>query len=165
MIVSLIAAMAENRVIGRGDALPWRLPRDMRRFKRQTTGHAVIMGRRTFETLPAPLPDRHNVVLTSAPAYPRAGVEVARSLDAALENLAGDEEVFVVGGAEIYRLALPIADRIYLTVVHATVPGDTFFPEFTMEDWRLVEDLRFAADARHAFACSFRLYERRTNGP
>ncbi len=156
--------MAENRVIGRHNALPWRLPRDMRRFKRLTTGHAVIMGRKTFETLPAPLPDRRNVVLTGAAAYPRGGVEVARSLDAALEILAGDEEVFVAGGAEVYRVALRVADRIHLTVVHATVPGDTLFPEFAMEDWRLVVDLRFAADARHAFPYSFRLYERRANG-
>ena len=156
--------MAENRVIGQDNALPWRLPRDMRRFKRLTTGHAVIMGRKTFETLPAPLPDRRNVVLTRAAAYSRGGVEVARSLDAALEIVAGDEEVFVAGGAEVYRVALRVADRIHLTVVHATVPGDTLFPEFAMEDWRLVADLRFTPDARHAFPYSFRLYERRTNG-
>jgi dihydrofolate reductase len=155
--------MAENRVIGRADALPWHLPRDMRRFKRLTTGHAVIMGRRTFETLPAPLPDRRNVVLTRDPSYRRSGIEVVHTLDAALALVAGAQEVFVAGGAEVYRGALPVADRIHLTVVHATVDGDTFFPEITMEAWRLVEDLRFETDERHAFACSFRRYERRTH--
>lgn len=162
-MVSLIAAMAENRVIGRADALPWHLPRDMRHFKRLTVGHTVVMGRRTFETLPAPLSDRRNVVLTRDPAYRRSGVDVVHTLDAALAAAAGSDEVFVAGGAAIYRLALPVADRIHLTVVHATVPGDTDFPDFSMEEWRLVEDLRFAADARHAFACSFRRYERRAH--
>lgn len=162
-MVSLIAAMAENRVIGRADALPWHLPRDMRRFKRLTVGHTVVMGRRTFETLPAPLSDRRNVVLTRDRTYRRSGVEIVHTLDAALAAAAGPDEVFVAGGAAIYRLALPIAHRIHLTVVHATVPGDTDFPDFSMEEWRLVEDLRFAADARHAYAYSFRRYERRAH--
>lgn len=161
MIVSLIAAMAENRVIGRDNGLPWRLPRDMRRFKRLTTGHAVVMGRRTFETLPAPLPDRRNVVLTRDRSYRRTGVAVVHTLEAALAAAAGSDEVFVAGGADVYCLALPVAERIHLTVVHASLPGDTYFPEFSMEQWRLTEDLRFEADKRHAFAHSFRRYERR----
>ena len=156
--------MAENRVIGQGDGLPWHLPQDMRRFKRLTTGHQVVMGRKTFETLPAPLPDRRNVVLTRDPSYRPAGVDVVHTLDAALHLVAGTEEVFVVGGAEIYRLTLPVAHRIHLTVVHAAVPGDSRFPAFAMEEWRLVEDLRFTADEHHALAYSFRRYDRRTNG-
>lgn len=165
MIVSLIAAMSENRVIGRQGALPWHLPRDMRRFRTLTTGHAVIMGRKTFETLKAPLPNRHNVVVTGNRSYEVSGADVAHSLDAALALVQGDEEVFIAGGGEIYRLALPVADRIYLTVVHDAFEGDARFPEFSMDEWRLAEDLRYEPDERHAFSFSFRLYLRRTREP
>ena len=164
MIVSLIAAMSENRVIGREGKLPWYLPRDMRRFKTLTTGHAVIMGRKTFETLGAPLPNRRNLVVTGNRAYEASGADVAHSLDAALSLVEGDEEIFIAGGGEIYRLALPVADRIYLTVVHDAFNGDARFPEFPMHDWRLAEDLRYESDERHAFPFSFRLYVRRVNG-
>ena len=157
MIVSLIAAMSENRVIGRAGAVPWRLPEDMRFFKETTTGHTVIMGRKTFETLPAPLTNRHNVVVTSRRSYAVPdGVTVVHSLDEALATGPREEEVFVAGGEEIYRQALPRADRIYLTVVHRSVDGDTFFPEFDDSQWDLVRD-----DERGEF--SFRLYERRSS--
>jgi len=163
MIVSLIAAMAENRVIGAKGSLPWHLPRDMRHFKTLTTGHSVVMGRKTFETLNVPLPNRRNVVITTDPAYAADGADVANTLEAALAAVGDDDEVFVAGGGEIYRLALPRADRIYLTVVHGRFDGDTWFPEFSMERWRLVEDLRYEPDERHARAHSFRLYGRRSD--
>ncbi len=153
--------MAENRVIGRSGTLPWHLPNDMRRFRTLTTGHAVIMGRKTYDTLDGPLAHRRNIVLTRDPTYRRAGIEVARSLDGALALAAGDPEVFVAGGGEVYRLALPRADRMYLTVVHATVDGDTLFPDFDLASWQLEEDLRYAPDERHALPYSFRLYTRR----
>ena len=132
--VVLIAAVAEdNRVIGRGGSLPWHLPEDLRRFKRLTTGHPVLMGRRTFtsvvDRLGGPLPDRRNVVLTSAGALPgHPGVEAYPSVEEALEALADEEVVFVAGGASVYRQLLPRADRLELTLVEGEWEGDTFFP-------------------------------------
>jgi dihydrofolate reductase len=163
MIVSLIAAMGENRVIGAKGSLPWHLPRDMRHFKTLTTGHPVVMGRKTFETLNVPLPNRHNVVITTDPSYVADGADVAASLEAALATVGDDEDIFVAGGGEIYRLALPRADRIYLTVVHHHFQGDTWFPEFSMEHWQLIEDFRYEPDERHAWAHSFRLYRCRSH--
>lgn len=160
MIVSLIAAMAENRVIGKDGRVPWRLPADMKHFKTLTTGHTVVMGRKTFETLDRPLVNRRNVVVTHNPDYHAAGAEVVHSLAAALDLAAGDDEVFVAGGEEIYRLALPRADRIYLTVVHATVDGDAHFPDFDLAEWRLVGEERYESDERHAFAFTFRRHDR-----
>jgi dihydrofolate reductase len=148
-------------VIGRDNALPWRLPADMRHFKSLTTGHTVIMGRRTYDSLGEPLPNRRNIVVTRDRARRFAGAEVAHGLDEALALAAGDDQVFVAGGADIYRLALPRAERIYLTVVHAAVEGDTLFPELDLDDWRLEEDIRHAADGQHAHPYSFRVYHRR----
>lgn len=152
--------MAENRVIGRGNALPWRLPADMKRFKALTMGHAVIMGRKTFDTMGKPLPGRRNIVLTRDRRWSSPGVEVTHDLAGALALAAGDSLVFVAGGAEIYGLALPRANRLDLTLVHATVDGDAFFPEFSPSEWSLVEDEKHAADDRHAFPFSFRRYQR-----
>ena len=158
--------MAENRVIGRNNALPWHLPADLKRFKALTMGHAVIVGRKTFEAIGRVLPGRRWIVLTRDAGWHRAGVETAGALDAAIAALAeeaddGEEgEVFVAGGAEVYLLALPRADRLYVTVVHAAVEGDTRFPALNAAAWRLVEDERHEADERHAFAYSFRRYER-----
>jgi dihydrofolate reductase len=162
MIVSLVAAMGENRVIGALGSLPWHLPRDMRHFKTLTTGHPVVMGRKTFETLNVPLPNRHNVVITKDPTYVANGADVVDSLEAALAAVGGDDEVFIAGGGEIYRLALPRADRIYLTVVHGRFEGDTSFPVLSMEHWQLVEDVRYEPDERHRWAHSLRLYRRRS---
>jgi dihydrofolate reductase len=161
LIVSLIAAMAENRAIGLDGALPWRLPRDMRHFKELTTGHTVIMGRKTYDTLPRPLPNRRNIVITRDRSYQATGADVFHNLSNALLAASEDGEVFVAGGAQVYALALPSADRIHLTVVHAVLQGDTFFPEFAMSDWRLQEDIRYDSDEKHLHSYSFRLYERR----
>lgn len=158
--VALVAAVAENGVIGRDGGLPWRLPDDLRWFKRLTKGHVLVMGRRTFESLDRPLADRRLIVLTRGAGFHADGVEVVRSLDAALQ-LAPDEDVFVVGGAEVYRAALPRADRLFLTRVHATVDGDTFFPDVDWSAWTLVEEQFHPADARHAHAFTLRQYERR----
>lgn len=169
MKVSLVAAVAENGVIGDAGRVPWRLPADQAHFRRLTTGHTVIMGRRTFESIGRPLPRRRNIVVSRNPAWRAEGAETARSLDAALEAARGDDDewVFVVGGTELYREALPRADRLDLTRVHASVPGDTRFPEVDLgesgegKDWKLVRDERHEADARHEHAFSIRRYERR----
>lgn len=160
MRLTIIAAMSENRVIGRNGALPWRLPADLRRFRARTTSHHVIMGRRTFESIGSrPLPERETIVISRSLAS-ATGVRVVRDLDAAVAATAGDDEVFVAGGAEIYALALPRADRLDLTIVHAEVEGDTYFPPLVLEAWTLVEDVRHEADEKHAHAFSFRTYER-----
>jgi dihydrofolate reductase len=162
MRITLIAAMAENRVIGRDNALPWHLPADLARFKQRTEGHVVIMGRRTFESLGRPLPNRRSIVITRKHDYHPPGAELARSLEEALERAreSDEQEVFILGGAQIYALALPEADRMELTIVHAEIVGDTFFPECDLEAWTLIEEERHEANERHAHAFSFRIYER-----
>ena len=162
MKITLLAAMAENRVIGRAGALPWQLPDDLRRFKRRTDGHVIIMGRRTFESLNGPLPNRRAIVITHRRDYEAPGAALAHSLDDALDTARdwGEREVFIVGGAAIYALALPLADRLEITLVHAEVKGDTYFPEFDLAAWTLTEDDHREADQRHPHAFSFRCYER-----
>jgi len=160
MIVSLIAAMAENRVIGRAGGLPWHLPDDLKHFKRLTVDHTVIMGRRTFEEVNRPLPNRRNVVISQNRDLAALGVTVVPSLDEALALGATESEVFVIGGGEIFTLALPKADRLYLTLVHAIVDGDTYFPRFDEAGWVLEDDQLHPADARHAYSFSFRTYRR-----
>ncbi len=169
MKISLIAAMAENRVIGRDNRLPWHLPDDLKRFKRLTTGHTVIMGRKTYEAIGKPLPDRRSIVVTTRPLTERASpdsVVAAGSIDEALElaggvgGVGGEAEVFVAGGEAIYRLTLPQADRLHLTLVHAEIPGDAHFPPLDLSQWKLIEDERHEANQRHAYAFSFRTYDR-----
>ena len=159
--------MSRNRVIGRKGALPWRLPTDLKRFKQRTMGHAVIMGRKTWDTLKGvPLPGRTNIVITRDRSLRAPGAIVADSLDAALGAArtahpdAG--EIFIAGGAEIYRLSLPQADRVDMTLVDATIAdGDAFFPEFEGDSaWRLVREEQHVADAKHEFGFAFREYVR-----
>ena len=161
-MTSLIVAVAENGVIGQDNALPWHLPNDLRHFKQLTTGHPVVMGRRTFESIGKPLPGRPNVVVTRQADWRAAGVEVAHSVPNALALAATlGADVFIIGGAEIYRQALPAADAIYLTEVHHAVAGDATFPTLPPTDWREETRERHAPDARHAFAYSFVLLRRR----
>ena len=152
--------MSENRLIGRAGALPWRLPSDLKRFKALTGGHTIIMGRKTFESLGRPLPDRTSIIVTSNHGYRAEGALVAHSLEEALEKAGADGEVFIIGGGEIYRQALPLADRLELTIVHAVLDGDTYFPEFDVKDWKLVGEEHHEADERHAYPFTFRRYER-----
>ncbi|SEL08720.1 dihydrofolate reductase [Parapedobacter koreensis] len=159
-IISAIVAAAENNAIGKGNELLWHLPNDLRFFKQTTSGHTVIMGRKTYESVGKPLPNRRNIVITRQPEYVLKGAEVVHSLDEALQRCTGDGEVFIVGGAEIYRQALPVTDRIYLTRVHATLAGDAYFPELDKPDWALVSAERHEPDERHAYGYTFMYYER-----
>lgn len=159
-IVSLVAAMAENRVIGREGTLPWRLPDDQRFFKRLTLDHTVIMGRKTFDEIRHPLANRRNVVISRNPDFRPTGATVVPSLDEAIALGATEREVFVIGGAEIYAAALPRADRLYLTVVHAEVEGDTYFPPFDRAAWALEWEEYHPTDERHAYPFTFRTYSR-----
>jgi dihydrofolate reductase len=160
MRLSIIVARADNGVIGRQGQLPWRLPADLRRFRRLTMGHHVIMGRKTHESLPGPLPGRTMIVISGGLDQAPPGSLLARSLDEACALARGDDEVFVIGGEEIYRLALPRADRLYLTAVHGQVAGDTCFPELDPRSWTLVEESFHPADEKHELPYSFRTYER-----
>ena len=127
-LVSLIAAMAENRVIGIKETIPWHIPSDLAHFRQLTTGHPVIMGRTTFASIGRPLPGRRNLVLSRTPGFQAEGIEVLASLEEALAACAEADEIFICGGEEIYRTALPLVDRIYLTIVHQEYEGDRFFP-------------------------------------
>ena len=158
--VSLIVAMANDRVIGRGNALPWRLPADLRRFKSLTLGKPVLMGRRTFESIGRPLSGRVNLVLTRDAHWAVEGTVPVRTLAEALEKARDSPELMVIGGAAVYALALPLAQRLYLTQVHADLPGDTFFPAFDPREWRDIERSAQPADERHAYALTFLTLER-----
>jgi dihydrofolate reductase len=163
-IVSLLAAVADNGVIGRENRLPWHLPDDLKRFKSLTIGKPILMGRRTFESIGKALPGRTNLVLTRSQDWASPGAVVVHSVDEALDRAGHADELIVVGGAEIYRLALPYARRIYLTRVHGVVQGDTVFPvleEREWREWRECECEEHSADDRHAFAMTFRVLQRR----
>lgn len=162
--LTLIVAAAENGVIGRDNRLPWHLPDDLRRFKRLTLGHPLIMGRRTFESIGGPLPGRRSLVLSRDPGYRPHGVEVYGNLDAALAAVTDADEVFVIGGAALFERALPRADRIQLTRVHGHIDGDVRFPDPDPAHWRLVSAERHEADAEHALPFSFQVWERRHDG-
>lgn len=130
MVVSLIAAMSSNRVIGQDNKMPWHLSADLKRFKQITTGHPVIMGRKTLDSLGKPLPNRRNLIVSRTPkAHSTPGCEFFGSLEDALKACHSNDEVFIIGGEQIYRLALPFANRVYLTVIDKTYAGDAFFPE------------------------------------
>jgi len=158
MSVNAIAAMSKNRVIGCDNRLPWRLPEDMRFFKEKTTGHPVIMGRKTFESFKGPLPNRENIVLTRNRNFSMEGVRVFSDLAEALEAYK-DKDVFVIGGAEIYALAMPFTQRIYLTVIEREFVGDTFFPEIP-KDFKLIEARRSSQSEPEPLDFEFRTYSR-----
>ena len=160
MIISLIAAMAENRAIGIDNQLPWRLPADLRHFKQLTLGKPIVMGRNTWESLPGLLPERQHIVLTRNPDYAAPGAKVTHDTESALSAAGAVEEIMIVGGAEIYRLFLPLAKRIYLTLVKTEVAGDAFFPKLDENKWRLDEREGYPVDKKNPFAYEFLSYSR-----
>lgn len=163
MRVSIIAAVGRNGAIGRHNSLPWRLPADLRRFQQLTRGHTLIMGRRTWESLDAPLPLRRVIVVSRRAEFQAPGAAVVPSLAAALDvaRAAGETEAFVAGGAEIFREALRSADRFYLTLIHEDFEADTFFPRWEEDEWRLVERQDHVPDERNRYPWSFLVYDRR----
>jgi dihydrofolate reductase len=158
--LTLIAALADNGVIGRAGTLPWHLPDDLRRFKALTMGRPILMGRRTFEAIGRPLPGRRNLVLTRGSQLP-TGVQGVGSLALALKECTNDPELCVIGGAEVYRQTLSQADRLELTRVHGTFDGDVTFPDFHADRWREVSRIEHAADDRHACAMTFLTLDRK----
>jgi len=160
-IISIIVAMASNRVIGRDNRLPWHLPADLKHFKAVTMGKPMVMGRRTWESLPGLLPGRRHIVITRNEHYSAEGAELAHSLEQALA-VAGDvEEVMIVGGADLYAQALPLADRLYLTLVDIEAEGDAFFPPIDERDWKEVSNEAHQADDKNPFPYRFRLLARK----
>jgi dihydrofolate reductase len=161
VLVSLVVAMDEKGVIGRDNALPWHLPADLRYFKTLTMGKPLIMGRNTYESIGRPLPGRQNIVLTRDSGYQAPGCDVCAGLEQALDLAGSAEEVMIIGGGALYESAMELADRIYLTEVHAEIQGDTWFPEIDRASWRELRRERHTADAKNAMDYSFVVLERR----
>lgn len=159
-MISVIVAVAENGVIGDKNTLLWHISEDLRNFKRVTSGHPVVMGRKTYDSLGRPLPNRTNVVITRQ-NIEIEGCEVVHSLEEALSKFSAEEEVFVIGGAQIYAEALPIADRFYLTRVHHAYEGDTSFPTWDESEWVLAESERFERGEKYEYPFTIEIYDRR----
>ena len=162
--ICLVAAMAANRVIGKNNALPWHLPPDLKRFKALTLGHPVVMGRKTYESIGKPLPGRRNLVITRNRDYLAAGCEVVHSLDAALAACADDKEIYIIGGAELYRESLPHAQRLEFTEIHAEFDGDARFPEYSPSEWRETGRETHGSEAGITFRYDFVRYDRVAGG-
>ncbi len=160
MKLSIIVAMDKNRVIGRGDALPWHISSDLKHFKKITMGKPIIMGRKTHESIGRPLPGRENIILTRDKTYQAEGCTVLNSMEEIFEHCKDIEEVMITGGAEIYKLILEQTSNLYLTEVHTEIKGDTYFPEFDRSEWKEVSREDFKADEKNEFDYSFVLLER-----
>ena len=167
MIISLMVAMDEKRGIGKAGKLPWHLSSDLRRFRELTMGHHLIVGRKTFESIGKPLPGRHTIVVTRNSNFKPEGCFVSHSVEdaIALARERGETEAFVIGGAEIFARALPSADRIYLTEVHAEVDADVFFPEFDRDEWIETQHIDHSADEKNQYAFTFKVLERGSDRP
>lgn len=165
MIISMIAAMGENRVIGRDNDIPWHLPDDFQYFKKTTKGHHVLMGRKNWESLPhsyRPLPNRTNLIITRQQDYKAEGGTVIHSLKQAIQiaEKAGEKEAFIIGGGEIYRMGLELADRIYLTEINGIFEGQVTFPEFDKSIWKEASRMHHAIDDRHKYSFDYVLYQK-----
>lgn len=161
MILSIIAAVGSNRVIGYNNTLPWKLPDDLAYFKKVTLGKPVIMGRHTWESLPGPLQKRKNLVITRRKDYVAVGADVVLSIEEAISACSGEAEVMLIGGASLYEQTLSVCDRLYLTDVDAAPVGDSFFPEFVKDDWLEVFCEKHLVDNLHAHSFTWRLLERK----
>ncbi|MBU1370515.1 MAG: dihydrofolate reductase [Bacteroidetes bacterium] len=160
--ISIIVAMASNRAIGKDNSMPWRLPADLKHFKKITTGHAVIMGRKTFESLPAgPLPNRRNIVLSENLKVVPDGCELAENIEEALALTQNEEEVFVIGGGTIYEQFLPLTNKLYLTIIEKEFEADTFFPLIDFRQWEITEKEVLDNDLQVNFVYRFETYERK----
>ena len=163
MTVSLIVAFSENGVIGFEGDMPWKLSADLKRFKRLTMGHPMIMGRNTYESIGRLLPGRTTIILTRNDQYQVPGALLAKNLEHAMEFASADQEIFVVGGGQVYQHALPLAERIYATRIHVALQGDTYFPDMNWEQWELVESTAHAADEKNQYPFTFENYVRKTD--
>lgn len=159
--ISLIVAAANNNVIGVNNQMPWHLPNDFKYFKENTLNHSIIMGRKTYDSIGKPLPGRRNIILTRDQEYQNPEVDIANSIQEVLNYCRDEREIFIIGGAEIFKQALALANRVLLTRVHAEIEGDTYFPELNPADWNLVsQDMHFK-DEKHAYDYTSEVWEKR----
>jgi dihydrofolate reductase len=159
-LISLLVAMDKNRLIGVNNQLPWHLPADLAYFKKVTMGHPIIMGRKTFEAIGKPLPGRTNIIITRNPDYQAKDCKVYTSLPEAVHNYEEAENVFVIGGAQIFKQSLPFADKLYITFIDHTFTGDTYFPEINMDEWVLESDVPGVTDEKNPYPYCFKVYRR-----
>lgn len=162
IITSIIVAASDNHVIGKDNQLPWHLPADLKYFKNTTWAMPVIMGRKTYESIGKPLPGRHNIVITRNAGFIADGISVVSSVEAARELAATDDvrEIFIIGGAALFNSTMHTARRIYLTRVHATIDGDVYFPEVSLNEWKLVKERKIQQDDKNPYPLSFQIWER-----
>ena len=160
-MITVLAAVAENNALGKENQLLWHLPDDFKRFKTLTSGHFIIMGRKTFESFPKPLPNRTHVIISRQANYQPEGCIVVNSLEQAIEACPKTEEVFIIGGGEIYRQSIAVADKLDLTKVHASFEADTLFPEIDLSQWQLVFEEHHPKDERHDYAFTFQTFARK----
>jgi dihydrofolate reductase len=165
MTISHLVAASENNVIGKGNEIPWHLPNDFKYFKNLTWGMPVIMGRKTFESMGKMLPGRFNIVITRQQDWKEEGVIVASSLEDAIEKAKETDckELFIIGGGEIFKQSMDIADRLYITRVHTTINGDVFYPEINSSQWKLISEDPQPADEKHKYAYTFQTWERQNH--
>lgn len=160
-MIIMIAAVAENNALGKGNKLVWHLPNDFKRFKSLTSGHHIIMGRKTFESFPKPLPNRIHVIITRQKEYQAEGCIIVDSIEKALEICPKDEDTFIIGGGEIYSLGLPYTNKIEITQVHHAFEADTYFPEINKEEWKIVASTYNGKDEKHLYDYSYQTYIRK----
>lgn len=158
--ITLIVAAAENNAIGKNNQMLWHLPDDFKYFKQHTLNHSVVMGRKTYESIGKPLPERRNIILTRDLNWSAEDVDTANSLDEVLTYCRDEREVFIIGGANIYKQALPLAQRVLLTRVHTSLDGDAYFPELPQTEWRKISENRHPQDERHVYDFTFEVWER-----
>ena len=163
MIISTIVAVAKNNVIGKDNDIPWYLPADLKYFKKITTGHHIVMGRKCYESIGRPLPKRTNVVVTRNPFFIASGCLITHNVAEAVQlaEANGEEEVFIIGGGQIYEIALPHVDRIYLTEVDVEVEGDIFFPTIDPNNWNLIKETKNKSDEKNEYDYTFKILERK----
>ncbi len=160
-MITIIAAVAENNALGKNNQLLWHLPDDFKRFKTITSDHYIIMGRKTFESFPKPLPNRIHIIITRKKDYAPEGCIVVNSLEEAIKSCPKDKENFIIGGGEIYNQSIPLADKIDITKVHHSFEADTFFPEIELNQWKLEHNEFHSKDDKHAFDFTFLTYLRK----
>ncbi|HLS94959.1 dihydrofolate reductase [Sphingobacterium allocomposti] len=158
--ITIIVAASENNAIGKNNQMLWHLPDDFKYFKQQTIGHSVIMGRKTYESIGKPLPERRNIVVTRDQEWTAGDVDVANSISEILTYCRDEREIFIIGGADIYKQTLPLAQKVLLTRVHTQIDGDAYFPELAADTWKLVDKKEHPKDERHAYDFTFEVWER-----
>lgn len=159
MKLSIIVAMDTNRVIGHNNQLPWHLPADLQHVKKLTLNHSIVMGRKNYESIGRPLPKRRNIILSRS-NYAASGCEIANSVEEVFEMCKNEDEVFIFGGEEIYKLFLPYVDKMYITLIHRKFDGDTYFPQVDMNEWREISNKEGIVDDKNVYKHTFRIYQK-----